>query len=174
MEYISTRGDKAVLDFEGVTLAGLAPDGGLYVPREWPRFTQAEIAAMLEAEKDTAEKLLEAVAEIEELIAGEKDVIEATEQLKIAEELPRLVAVLATFITAGAGLLMVSNFRYHSFKKLDLRRRVPFVIMLLVVLVVGVVTVDPPRILLLVAVVYALSGPGQLAVRRLRARRAAP
>ena len=46
MEYISTRGDGAVLDFEGVTLAGLAPDGGLYVPREWPRFTQAEIAAM--------------------------------------------------------------------------------------------------------------------------------
>jgi len=90
------------------------------------------------------------------------------------EELPRLVAVLATFITAGAGLLMVSNFRYHSFKKFDLRRRVPFVIMLLVVLVVGVVTVDPPRILLLVAVVYALSGPGQLAVRRLRARRADP
>ncbi len=46
MEYISTRGDKAVLDFEGVTLAGLAPDGGLYVPREWPRFSTDEIAAM--------------------------------------------------------------------------------------------------------------------------------
>jgi len=90
------------------------------------------------------------------------------------EELPGVIAALATFVTAGAGLLMVSNFRYQSFKKFDLRRRVPFVIMLLAVLVVGVVTVDPPRILLLVAVVYALSGPGQLAVRRLRARRAAP
>ena len=90
------------------------------------------------------------------------------------EELPRVVAVLATFLTAGAGLLMVSNFRYHSFKKFDLRRRVPFVAMLLVVLVVGVVTVDPPRILLLVALVYALSGPGQLLLRRLRARRAGP
>jgi len=46
MEYISTRGSAPALDFEGVTLAGLASDGGLYVPREWPRFSQDEIAAM--------------------------------------------------------------------------------------------------------------------------------
>ena len=46
MEYISTRGSAPVLDFAGATLAGLASDGGLYVPREWPRFTEAEIAAM--------------------------------------------------------------------------------------------------------------------------------
>jgi threonine synthase len=46
MEYISTRGSAPALDFEGATLAGLANDGGLYVPREWPRFSQAEIAAM--------------------------------------------------------------------------------------------------------------------------------
>ncbi len=46
MDYISTRGSAPALDFEGVTLAGLAPDGGLYVPREWPRFSQDEVAAM--------------------------------------------------------------------------------------------------------------------------------
>ncbi len=46
MEYVSTRGEAATLDFEGVTLAGLAGDGGLYVPREWPSFTADEIAAM--------------------------------------------------------------------------------------------------------------------------------
>jgi len=46
MEYISTRGSAPALDFEGVTLAGLARDGGLYLPREWPRFSEAEIAAM--------------------------------------------------------------------------------------------------------------------------------
>ncbi|GMN02713.1 threonine synthase [Erythrobacter sp. MTPC3] len=46
MEYISTRGSAPALDFEGVTLAGLASDGGLYLPREWPRFSEAEIAAM--------------------------------------------------------------------------------------------------------------------------------
>ncbi|MGB3165764.1 MAG: threonine synthase [Alteraurantiacibacter sp.] len=50
MRYVSTRGSAVnsseALDFEGVTLAGLAGDGGLYVPQEWPRFTEAEIAAM--------------------------------------------------------------------------------------------------------------------------------
>lgn len=46
MDYISTRGSAPALDFAGATLAGLASDGGLYVPREWPRFSQSEIAAM--------------------------------------------------------------------------------------------------------------------------------
>jgi threonine synthase len=46
MDYISTRGSAPALDFAGATLAGLASDGGLYVPREWPRFSEDEIAAM--------------------------------------------------------------------------------------------------------------------------------
>ncbi len=46
MEYVSTRGRAPALDFAGATLAGLASDGGLYVPREWPRFSADEIAAM--------------------------------------------------------------------------------------------------------------------------------
>ena len=46
MEYVSTRGTAPALDFAGATLAGLASDGGLYVPREWPRFSTDEIAAM--------------------------------------------------------------------------------------------------------------------------------
>jgi len=46
MDYISTRGRAPALDFAGATLAGLASDGGLYVPRQWPRFSAGEIAAM--------------------------------------------------------------------------------------------------------------------------------
>ena len=46
MEYISTIGSAPTLDFEGATLAGLANDGGLYVPKVWPRFTADEIAGM--------------------------------------------------------------------------------------------------------------------------------
>ncbi len=45
-DYISTRGNADALDFAGVTLTGLASDGGLYVPRHWPRFTADEISAM--------------------------------------------------------------------------------------------------------------------------------
>jgi len=46
MDYVSTRGNAPALDFENVTLTGLAADGGLYVPREWPRFTLEEIEAL--------------------------------------------------------------------------------------------------------------------------------
>jgi len=46
MEYVSTRGSAPTLDFEGVTLAGLASDGGLYLPREWPRFSEAQIRTL--------------------------------------------------------------------------------------------------------------------------------
>src|SRR5690349_18015414 len=46
MDYVSTRGSAPSLDFAGATLAGLASDGGLYVPRAWPSFSTAEIAAM--------------------------------------------------------------------------------------------------------------------------------
>ncbi|PZO90150.1 MAG: threonine synthase [Sphingomonas sanxanigenens] len=46
MRYISTRGEAPALDFEAVTLTGLAADGGLYVPESWPGFSADEIAAM--------------------------------------------------------------------------------------------------------------------------------
>lgn len=46
MDYVSTRGSAPVLGFDDVLLAGLARDGGLYLPREWPHFSSAEIRAM--------------------------------------------------------------------------------------------------------------------------------
>ncbi len=46
MDYISTRGRAPTLDFEQVTLAGLASDGGLYVPRAWPLWTAADFEAL--------------------------------------------------------------------------------------------------------------------------------
>jgi threonine synthase len=46
MKYVSTRGDAPRLGFEDVTLAGLAADGGLYVPESWPHFSPSEIAAL--------------------------------------------------------------------------------------------------------------------------------
>lgn len=82
-------------------------------------------------------------------------------------DLPGVVSFTAALLTAAAGLLMVSNFRYLSFKKFDLKRRVPFVIILVLVLLIGLVTVDPPRVLLFMAIAYALSGPGQVSWEKL-------
>ena len=45
MRYVSTRGEAPPLGFVDVTLAGLARDGGLYVPEGWPRFNPQAIAA---------------------------------------------------------------------------------------------------------------------------------
>lgn len=44
--YQSTRGQAPELDMRGVTLTGLASDGGLYVPKTWPNFSEAQILAM--------------------------------------------------------------------------------------------------------------------------------
>lgn len=46
MQYISTRGAAPKLGFEEAMLAGLALDGGLYVPETWPQFSHDEIAAL--------------------------------------------------------------------------------------------------------------------------------
>ncbi|MES2059003.1 MAG: threonine synthase [Pseudomonadota bacterium] len=46
MRYISTRGAAPILDFQQVTLAGLASDGGLYLPERWPTLSPETIAAM--------------------------------------------------------------------------------------------------------------------------------
>ncbi len=46
MKYVSTRGQAAELGFRDVLLAGLAEDGGLYVPATWPAFSPAEFAAL--------------------------------------------------------------------------------------------------------------------------------
>jgi threonine synthase len=45
VQYQSTRGNAPALDFAGALLAGLAPDGGLYVPDTWPKVTEAEVDA---------------------------------------------------------------------------------------------------------------------------------
>ncbi|XOZ33480.1 CDP-diacylglycerol--serine O-phosphatidyltransferase [Halomonadaceae bacterium KBTZ08] len=66
---------------------------------------------------------------------------------------------LAVVLVAGAGTLMVSNVLYYSGKDLDLKGRVPFAAILLVVLAFAVVAIEPPVILFLAFLVYTLSGP---------------
>ncbi|TQV71214.1 CDP-diacylglycerol--serine O-phosphatidyltransferase [Exilibacterium tricleocarpae] len=80
-------------------------------------------------------------------------------------------SVLAALVTLVAGLLMVSNIKYSSFKGIDFKGRVPFVAMLAVIFVFVVITIDPPRVLLGLSVVYGLSGPVLWAWSRLVALR---
>ena len=66
-----------------------------------------------------------------------------------------LVSLLLTAMSAG---LMVSSFRYPSFKGFDLRGKVPFVNILLVVVLFAVIFSDPPKVLFLMSLGYAIFG----------------
>ena len=50
MKYISTRGQAPALSFEEALLAGLASDGGLYVPESWPRLSEATLRSFVGAD----------------------------------------------------------------------------------------------------------------------------
>lgn len=69
------------------------------------------------------------------------------------------VAMFAAVVTFLAGALMVVNIRYYSFKDLDMKNRVPFIVMILVVLMFVIISWDPPIVLFSMAILYALSGP---------------
>lgn len=81
-------------------------------------------------------------------------------------------SVAMGLITAAIGLLMVSNFEYYSPKVLNVKGRVPFITLVVVVLGFAVTVADPPRVLLVLFTVYALSGPATWLWTRWRARRA--
>lgn len=73
--------------------------------------------------------------------------------------IPYVLSVLAAAMMIFLGFLMVSNLKYNSFKGLDLKGRIPFVWMLVVVLLFAVIASSPSRMLLILSVIYALSGP---------------
>jgi CDP-diacylglycerol--serine O-phosphatidyltransferase len=87
----------------------------------------------------------------------------------VGADLPRELAVLVGLLTATVGFLMIANFPYYSFKGVDFRRRVPFVVMIAVVFIFGLVTVDPPTVLLVSSLLYAASGPVMMLLKRRRA-----
>lgn len=80
----------------------------------------------------------------------------------VGADLPSQLAVLSALITIIVGCLMVTNVPYHSFKGFDIKGRVPFIAILAVVLIFVVVTIDPPRILLFIFLLYTASGPVQM------------
>lgn len=86
----------------------------------------------------------------------------------VGDALPGILMVVAAVLTAGAAFLMISSIKYHSFKGLNLRGRVPFVVMLAVIVGFGVFMVGEERALLLVFLLYALSGPAAIVYKKVR------
>ena len=69
------------------------------------------------------------------------------------------IKYIALVMTIATGLLMVSNFRYSSFKEIDLKGKVPFVVAIIVMLAIGFVMTQAETMLFLIALAYAVSGP---------------
>jgi CDP-diacylglycerol--serine O-phosphatidyltransferase len=89
--------------------------------------------------------------------------------LSTVYEIDGLVALVAGIsITAVAGLLMMSKFRYLSFKDINPGHRVRFAHLLLIPLVIIVVALEPPLVIFTIATVYAFSGPVYWVWRRRR------
>jgi len=69
------------------------------------------------------------------------------------------IQIPAMLILLFAGILMVSNVKYSSFKDFDVKSKVPHLAILLIALVFSLILIDPPKVLFGVFFVFALSGP---------------
>ena len=80
------------------------------------------------------------------------------------------VAYLAWLLTVITGVLMISKVSYYSFKDIGFQNRVPFFVILVVVLIFVFTAIDPPVVLFSGFFVYARSGPVIAVLRRFRKR----
>ncbi|PAU74320.1 CDP-diacylglycerol--serine O-phosphatidyltransferase [Halomonas salipaludis] len=76
--------------------------------------------------------------------------------------------LLMLLVVAAAGVLMVSNIRYHSFKDIDFKKPVPFVVLLAIVLGFVMISVQPSVMLLLLFGAYVVSGPALAVMRKMK------
>ncbi len=81
------------------------------------------------------------------------------------------LSYLMLFFTVGAGLLMVSNVKYRSFKDMDLKNKVPFVTILIMVLIFVSIVYQPPFILFTVFALYTFSGLFGYVIRKFKKRK---
>ncbi len=69
------------------------------------------------------------------------------------------LSILVAFVSVITAILMVSNIRFYSFKELDFKGKVPFSVLIIVVLMFVLVAIDPPIVLFVCFIAYGLSGP---------------
>ena len=79
---------------------------------------------------------------------------------KYGVEVTPLVAYLAAMLTVFTGLLMISNYKYFSFKELHFTGTVPYVVFVFAVILLVVVAQNPHEMLLGMSIIYVASGPG--------------
>lgn len=81
------------------------------------------------------------------------------------------VAFVVAVLTAFTGILMVSNYRYYSFKEIHFKGTVPYAVFLMAVVLLVVIAQKPHEVLLSMCVLYALSGPSIWLYKKFVARK---
>ena len=98
----------------------------------------------------------------------DSSLVESVRTLPASAEAERWVGLA---ITLYAGLSMVTNAPFYSFKTINLKRSIPFVVLLLMVLAFALLSIHPPLILFIAFVLYGLSGYAYWAWRAMDRRR---
>jgi len=80
------------------------------------------------------------------------------------------LAWTAFAMTLFAGLTMVTNVPFYSFKDLGLKKSVPFIVIVAIALAIAVVNIHPPIVLFAIFCVYGLSGYGMYLYRKAKGR----
>jgi len=74
-------------------------------------------------------------------------------------EVTPLVAYLCAILTVFTGLLMISNYRYFSFKELNFKGTVPYMVFVFTIVLLVLIAQNPYEMLLIMCALYATSGP---------------
>jgi len=69
------------------------------------------------------------------------------------------IALPAAVVTLCVAALMVSRVRYYSFKQIDFKGRIPFIMVVFLVFIIAGIAIDPPQILFSLFLIYGASGP---------------
>ncbi len=77
---------------------------------------------------------------------------------------------MAFAVTLYAGLTMVTNIPFYSFKDVNFRRTVPFIVVVAIALGLAVITIHPPIVLFAIFVIYGTSGYGVYIWKRLKGK----
>lgn len=85
-------------------------------------------------------------------------------------EITPFIAVCAAVLTAFTGILMISNYRYYSFKEIHFRGTVPYAVFLLAVVLLVVIAQNPHEVLLSMCFIYAITGPIIWAYKRVKSK----
>ena len=74
-------------------------------------------------------------------------------------EVTLVISYVCAFITIFTGLLMISNYQYFSFKELNFKGTVPYMVFVFTIVLLVVIAQNPHEMLFSMCVIYALSGP---------------